>query len=402
MKVLFTFGGIPHYLDALLNLMQQQGTEVVVVTPQKGNAIIGKGVKMVEGGSYRCLHTPEKKMFYRKAGYPELPAILEQEKPDIVVMGWPYMLQLAFSPTLRRTLRRLHIRLVIREIPFQTPPMGQIRRYFEQHPMYDEQMNLKSKGAMFWLRQWGTAQVRRYCYSLAHATLNYATVAYDILPSYGVKRDDIHVTFNATNTDALLRERAKVEAAEALLPPNPHRILHIGRLVRWKRVDLLIDALPAVLKEYPDAELVVVGNGPETEALKQQAERNHLEAHVRFVGAVYQPEVLGAYMHESAVYVLAGMGGLSINDAMTYGMPVICSVCDGTEKDLVCEGENGYYFREGDAASLAQKIGMLFASPERTAAMGRESERIIREKVNLRSVCDNYLQAFESIMQKPL
>lgn len=64
---------------------------------------------------------------------------------------------------------------------------------------------------------------------------------------------------------------------------------------------------------------------------------------IRFIGAVYDPEKLGAYMNESTVYVLAGMGGLSINDAMTYGMPVLCSVCDGTERDLVIDGKNGFF-----------------------------------------------------------
>ena len=47
MKVLYTFGGMPHYLNAMLNKLHEKGVEVTVVTPQKGNATIGKGVKMV-------------------------------------------------------------------------------------------------------------------------------------------------------------------------------------------------------------------------------------------------------------------------------------------------------------------------------------------------------------------
>ena len=61
MKVLFTFGGIPHYLSSMLNKLCEKGVEIVVVTPQKGNATIGKGVKMVEGGMYKHLTAPEKK-----------------------------------------------------------------------------------------------------------------------------------------------------------------------------------------------------------------------------------------------------------------------------------------------------------------------------------------------------
>lgn len=412
MKVLFTFGGMPHYLNAMLEKLQTKGADITVVSPQKGNATIGKGVKMVEEGAYRHLNTQEKKMYYGKSGFPALPGIIADERPDIVVLGWPYFLQVFFQPSLRRALKRCGARLVIREIPFQTPPYGQIRDYFRQHPMYDEGMRLLSTGKAFYLRQWLTARIRKYCYARVAGTLNYSTAAYDILPSYGVKREQIHVTYNSTDTEALWREKAAVLAAPALLPPSERRLLHIGRLVKWKRVDLLIEAFARTLTQYPDAELVIVGNGPELDNLKKQAaslglplrskEENGVDGRgcVRFIGAVYDPKELGAYMNEATVYVLAGMGGLSINDAMTYALPVVCSVCDSTERDLVTDGRNGLFFRDGDADSLTEKILQLLASPQECRRMGQESERIIREQINIDTVCERYLKAFADFLRR--
>lgn len=412
MKVLFTFGGMPHYLNAMLEKLQTKGADITVVSPQKGNATIGKGVKMVEEGAYRHLNTQEKKMYYGKSGFPALPGIIADERPDIVVLGWPYFLQVFFQPSLRRALKRCGARLVIREIPFQTPPYGQIRDYFRQHPMYDEGMRLLSTGKAFYLRQWLTARIRKYCYARVAGTLNYSTAAYDILPSYGVKREQIHVTYNSTDTEALWREKAAVLAAPALLPPSERRLLHIGRLVKWKRVDLLIEAFARTLTQYPDAELVIVGNGPELDNLKNQAaslglplrskEENGVDGRgcVRFIGAVYDPKELGAYMNEATVYVLAGMGGLSINDAMTYALPVVCSVCDSTERDLVTDGRNGLFFRDGDADSLTEKILQLLASPQECRRMGQESERIIREQINIDTVSERYLKAFADFLRR--
>ncbi len=412
MKVLFTFGGMPHYLNAMLEKLQTKGADITVVSPQKGNATIGKGVKMVEEGAYRHLNTQEKKMYYGKSGFPALPGIIADERPDIVVLGWPYFLQVFFQPSLRRALKRCDARLVIREIPFQTPPYGQIRDYFRQHPMYDEGMRLLSTGKAFYLRQWLTARIRKYCYARVAGTLNYSTAAYDILPSYGVKREQIHVTYNSTDTEALWREKAAVLAAPALLPPSERRLLHIGRLVKWKRVDLLIEAFARTLTQYPDAELVIVGNGPELDNLKKQAaslglplrskEENGVDGRgcVRFIGAVYDPKELGAYMNEATVYVLAGMGGLSINDAMTYALPVVCSVCDSTERDLVTDGRNGLFFRDGDADSLTEKILQLLASPQECRRMGQESERIIREQINIDTVTERYLKAFADFLRR--
>lgn len=412
MKVLFTFGGMPHYLNAMLEKLQAKGADITVVSPRKGNATIGKGVKMVEEGAYRHLNTQEKKMYYGKSGFPALPDIIADERPDIVVLGWPYFLQVFFQPSLRRALKRCDARLVIREIPFQTPPYGQIRDYFRQHPMYDEGMHLLSTGKAFYLRQWLTARIRKYCYARVAGTLNYSTAAYDILPSYGVKREQIHVTYNSTDTEALWREKASVLAAPALLPPSERRLLHIGRLVKWKRVDLLIEAFARTLTQYPDAELVIVGNGPELDNLKKQAaslglplrskEENGVDGRgcVRFIGAVYDPKELGAYMNEATVYVLAGMGGLSINDAMTYALPVVCSVCDSTERDLVTDGRNGLFFRDGDADSLTEKILQLLASPQECRRMGQESERIIREQINIDTVSERYLKAFADFLRR--
>lgn len=412
MKVLFTFGGMPHYLNAMLEKLQAKGADITVVSPRKGNATIGKGVKMVEEGAYRHLNTQEKKMYYGKSGFPALPDIIADERPDIVVLGWPYFLQVFFQPSLRRALKRCDARLVIREIPFQTPPYGQIRDYFRQHPMYDEGMRLLSTGKAFYLRQWLTARIRKYCYARVAGTLNYSTAAYDILPSYGVKREQIHVTYNSTDTEALWREKAAVLAAPALLPPSERRLLHIGRLVKWKRVDLLIEAFARTLTQYPDAELVIVGNGPELDNLKKQAaslglplrskEENRVDGRgcVRFIGAVYDPKELGAYMNEATVYVLAGMGGLSINDAMTYALPVVCSVCDSTERDLVTDGRNGLFFRDGDADSLTEKILQLLASPQECRRMGQESERIIREQINIDTVTERYLKAFADFLRR--
>lgn len=412
MKVLFTFGGMPHYLNAMLEKLQTKGADITVVSPRKGNATIGKGVKMVEEGAYRHLNTQEKKMYYGKSGFPALPDIIADERPDIVVLGWPYFLQVFFQPSLRRALKRCGARLVIREIPFQTPPYGQIRDYFRQHPMYDEGMHLLSTGKAFYLRQWLTARIRKYCYARVAGTLNYSTAAYDILPSYGVKREQIHVTYNSTDTEALWREKASVLAAPALLPPSERRLLHIGRLVKWKRVDLLIEAFARTLTQYPDAELVIVGNGPELDNLKKQAtalglplrskEENGVDGRgcVRFIGAVYDPKELGAYMNEATVYVLAGMGGLSINDAMTYALPVVCSVCDSTERDLVTDGRNGLFFRDGDADSLTEKILQLLASPQECRRMGQESERIIREQINIDTVSERYLKAFADFLRR--
>ena len=149
------------------------------------------------------------------------------------------------------------------------------------------------------------------------------------------------VTYNANDTDELFAIKQRLTEAGTPQKKNPYRVIHVGRLVKWKRVNLLIEAFAKVLLRFPEAELVIIGDGPELEALKRQADDLNLTGKVLFTGAIYDYKQTATHLASSAVYALAGMGGLSINDAMTFGLPVICSVCDGTERDLVIDGESG-------------------------------------------------------------
>ena len=61
--------------------------------------------------------------------------------------------------------------------------------------------------------------------------------------------------------------------------------------------------------------------------------------------------------------------------------------------------KNGYFFKDGDADSLADRIREMFESPERCKEMGKESERMIREKINMETVSERYLKAFQEILR---
>lgn len=400
MKILYVFGGIPPYANTMLNRLVEKNAEIVAVIPARRSKVLGKGVKVIDErqAAYKIIDSREQKTLFGKHYFPDLPEIIEREQPDILVAGWPYFLQFFKYGRLRKALHQNGVRFVIREIPFQVPPYGKIRAYFREHPMYNEDMKLLSRGLLFYLRQWGTMLIRRYCYARADGALAYASLGRTIMPTYGIREERVFVTYNTGDSEALLHEKQMVLQEPPILPENSRRIIHIGRLVKWKRVDLLMDAFASVLKEFPDAELVVVGEGPEREHLESQASALGITERVLFTGGVYDPRTIGAYMSASSLYVLAGMGGLSINDAMAYGLPVICSVCDGTERDLVTHHGNGLFFRENNVADLSEKIALLLRDPALSKRMGEASLRVIEERINLESVSDRYLDAFRKIV----
>lgn len=399
-KVLYVLGGVPHYTAPLLDKIVAKGFSVTMLIPEKKDKkVIGDNVQLTEQHNlYDVRYGKLKTTWYAKSAYCDMRHIIREESPDILMIGWPYFLQLFFDRSILRVMKQLDVKLILREIPFQVPPFGRFR-FYKENPVYNENMKLLSSGFGFYFRAALVMLVRRFLYSRAHASLNYASHANDIIPSYGMKPDAVFVSYNSSDTDALFQQVEAVKHTAPLLKPR-NRVLHIGRLVKWKRVDLLIDAFNQVLNSFPDTELVIVGSGPEMKYLEAKVNELKISNQVVFTGAVYDPFTLGKYMNESSVYVLAGMGGLSINDAMCFGMPVICSVCDGTEHDLIQDGVNGFFFKEGDAKDLALAIERILANPEQSAKMGEASLEVIKEKVNLETVAERYVSAFRYVLRK--
>lgn len=408
MKVLFTFGGLPHYNNYILSRLNSiDNLEIVVAVPDKGTKTLGDSVKEgLDGINFRVIYLKEKKAFY---GNYYLDGLLETIKivsPDIVVTIWPYVLNIVADFKLKRYLRKNNINLVIKEIPFDIPPYKDAIKYYESNYALrlNEDLEIKTKiNLAFYLKHYFLREIRRYYYSrLIKASINYIDEAYTISPSYGLKKESVFISTNSPDTDLIFAAAAEIVGAEPILPSNPHRIIHVGRLVKWKRVHLILEALVKLKPEFPEIELIVIGKGKEESTLKQKVVELGLDANVKFVGGIYDYNQLGRYFKASSVYVLAGMGGLSINEAMAFGKPVICSIADGTEKRLVRNGYNGYYFKPDDCVDLASKIGTLLRDIQLIRNMGQNSLSIIKNEVNVYTVLKGYLASFNYVTGEKL
>ena len=209
------------------------------------------------------------------------------------------------------TCRLLGIRLVMQSIPFRLPTYQDALRLCGDESLTLSRLPaplpriLRVLGVERWLRRL-YLELRRLAYRSSVAHLNYVDEAYEIYGSYGVPRERIFITYNSPDTDEMREVEKTLPLHTALLPPCRRRITHVGRLVEWKRVDLLIRAFANVYQSFSDAELLIVGSGPMEQVLKDQCKELGVSKSVRFVGGVYDPVLLAQYMQATTVYVLAG------------------------------------------------------------------------------------------------
>jgi len=403
MKVLFTFGGLPHYSNYILSRLNNiNNLEIVVVVPETNTNTIGDGVKQTnEGINFKIIYLPEQKAFYGNYRFKGLRNILKKEKPDILVTIWPYILDFVVNFRLKNSLKKYNIKLILKEIPFHVPKFNETFKYYKSKEALclNEELEQNEKiDYKFYIKYFILKYIRKYYYTrLVKATVNYIDSAKEILSSYGLDRDKIFITTNSPDTDLIFAAAKKIKKSKSILPSNKYRIIHIGRLVKWKKTHQIIEAVKLLITDFPDIELLIIGRGKEESNLKSKAENLGVEKNIKFVGAIYDNETLGRYLISSSIYILAGMGGLSINQAMAFGKPVICSTADGTEKRLVKDGYNGFYFKDDDVEDLANKIRYLFNKPELIEQMGKNSLKIIKEDVNVHRVIFEYVNAFNYV-----
>ena len=397
MKLLYLANGLPHYFNLVLSkLNSSPGMEVVVVAPRGPGRNIGAGVfQSRQGIEFRIVELEEyaNRLF---AGFRGLPRLLMRERPDVVVFPEYLVKSFFLHPGLVLARKIVGARLVQKSIPFLLPDYETARQRLRDSmaPPSSSLGKLLQVLGLRGLLQRAALELRAWCYRRLDAHVNYIDAAKEIYGSYGVAPDRICVTRNSPDTDSMARTEAALRASGDAPRRDPHCLLHVGRLVREKRVDLLLQAMPRVLERIPQARLVIVGDGPERGAFERLAGQLRVGDAARFVGAVYDPPELARLFLSAPLFVLPGLGGLSINEAMFYRMAIICSSGDGTEKFLVREGYNGAYFRADDSNSLGEAIVRLMSDPQELDRMGARSREIIEREVNIRTVVDAYRNAF--------
>jgi glycosyltransferase involved in cell wall biosynthesis len=402
-RVLYVSNGLTHYYNLVLSrLNRERDVDLTVVVPAKKGSHIGEGVYQTrQGVDFPVIELEGTRKLGLYSTLKGLAGVLRQERPDVVIIIECYLRAFLFDVSLKRAMKKLRCKLILKSIPFRFLSYPDARKAiddgaagFSRLPPWANGL-LRKAGFVRPIRRWLLATTKRtLCLPEAH--VNYVE-AHEIWASYGVSRERIFVTRNSPDTDLLFSTKESLSDVPPILPYNPHRLLHVGRLVAWKRVDMLIRAFARLRERFPKAELLVIGTGPEEAVLKELVQDLHLGAAVVFLGGVYDPRLLGQYYMASSLYVLAGMGGLSINEAMCFGRPILCSVCDGTEKVLVREGVNGRYFLDGDEDDLLEKIIWLFDHPEQLLEMGCRSVEIIRNEVNIHTVIDGYMEALRYV-----
>jgi len=221
----------------------------------------------------------------------------------------------------------------------------------------------------------------------------------------GLPQDRVTVIPNAVDIDAFDPGGQPDETLKAELGLAGSRVVgFIGSFYAYEGLDLLLEAMPALLQKAPDVRVLLVGGGPQDAALKAQAQRLGLADKVVFTGRVPHAQVQRYYdLVDVLAYPRHSMRltelvtPLKPLEAMAQGRLMVASDVGG-HKELIRHGETGMLFKAGSAQSLADAMASLMAKPDSWPQLRAAGRRFVETERNWANSVANYVAPYQRLL----
>ncbi len=172
----------------------------------------------------------------------------------------------------------------------------------------------------------------------------------------------------------------------------------VTRLVKIKGMEFMIGAMPRILENNPLALLVIVGEGPQVEELKQLAARLGLEDKIYFAG--FHDDVTNC-LKCFDVFVSASLSeglGLNVLEAMAASVPVVSTRVGGI-LDFMTDRTNGLLVTPRSSDSLADAIIEINSDPELARRLAQEARLLVEQKFSPNKMLQETLQVYEKLLE---
>jgi len=221
-------------------------------------------------------------------------------------------------------------------------------------------------------------------------------VAGHLMTDFKVPEVRIHLVPNGIDLDIFkLTNENKRQQARQLLGINASPLIGIiARLSDVKGINVLIKAMPTVLKAMPTSNLVIVGQGPEEDNLKQITQELGLNNKIHFKNMLNQPQdILPAFDLFVMPSIMEGLG-LSVMEAQACGIPVVASKVGGLI-DLIQYGVTGFLVEPNDPEALAERIIEALRNPEKLKNMTQRARHNIEEYFSAQRMARETIKVYE-------
>lgn len=227
------------------------------------------------------------------------------------------------------------------------------------------------------------------------------------IDEFGFDKEKIVIAYNTTiDTKDYVNDENLNNAIKQKLQNTTSRkkLLYLGRIVKYKGLDVLIKAMANINTEY---DLIVIGDGEFKKECENLVDELKLNDRVHFLGSCLSNEA-PYYYKNSDIFVLPTRfrldanvqmesWGFTVNEAMALEISVVTTTAVGSGFDLIVDGVTGGLAIAGDEKNLSEKINFVIDNNEDNK-IGKEARKHLLKTCNY----DDNLKAYENIIKKVL
>ncbi len=217
--------------------------------------------------------------------------------------------------------------------------------------------------------------------------------------SFGVEEEKIIVLRNAVDTNRFKPLKNKTLRNSYNIKENTVLILFIGYLDIFKGIFELIDAFYEVNTKNRNTKLIIIGEGPKEEELKEKVLEMGLKKSVIFTGKI-SPADIPKYYQSADIFVLPSHTEgfpLVIIEAMACGLPVIASSIGGIP-EIIEDNVNGFLVSPHDISVLVYKLNILINNPNLREKFAHVSLKIIEKKFSANKKIEKLVKLYKNEM----
>ncbi|MDY6824164.1 MAG: glycosyltransferase [Thermodesulfobacteriota bacterium] len=215
-----------------------------------------------------------------------------------------------------------------------------------------------------------------------------------------IKRKPIHVIYNGIETGDRFRQNSDSQARlkrELGLESHLPIVALVANCNRYvKRVDLLIEAIPAVIKKVP-AHFIIVGDGGLRQGMENRVDQLNIRQWVTFLGI--RTDVEHILSGADLALNTSDSEGFSnaVMEAMRAGLPVVASDVGGNS-ELIQDGKTGLLFKPGSANDLTEKIVFLLTHSDIADKLGKAARQSIISNFDIQTIVQQHANLYQSMV----
>ena len=202
----------------------------------------------------------------------------------------------------------------------------------------------------------------------------------DVLKQYGIKTP-AEVVATGLDDSSFASVDGEHFRMSHDIPLTQPMLLFVGRVAHEKNIGFLLEMHVELIKNHPDALLVITGEGPAEESIKQSIEKLGISNKVRMIGYLDRGHELIACYKAADIFVFASKSetqGLVLLEAMAQGTAVVAIAELGT-KSILIEGE-GVLIAKDDINDFADKVSALLSDATKRQMIGEKGRQYAQEK----------------------